>query len=1180
MHLLMTTLQCRADIAQQQRCKISSWSLFSAQWTRTWCGSSVASSQVNSLAALNLLTERKNNATRVSSMLRFKTSCVLITARMAALEQKTQLMRSVHPLTLRLVCSLTWIGSWCGDDAETLLAVMRLCSYTALDGLRRHLRYRLRPANGNFASSTLLALQSLRRCPTSSATRRQAEDAIRTLCYGPCLHTAHLRVDLVSAVCADRSTNPNDCHACMQDALWTLEKKCASYGLVDTAPPDVLAPLLALLLVLSVNDDAPSKRDTCRLNNLRKLCSRHISNMSDKLAMSPATLARCAAEPVIQKELLSYDLDYQLRVPALERVLSGGVYEQGRVSDELQYLKQLGAPVPRHAHVLIAGERLTALALGEVREDVKRSLQNSALRLRGLLLEQLVQCTRFGTAPPLANLHGAVRNSSATKQLRTLSLAAEAALERAQKEGPWNFSACLSRIVPCIKHQPIAGSRDDDPRPRPLPLLSLPTETVHDDGEWLITFFRRNMYRGIVQVRCMPARIRCSYIEALNADGSRVSKSWAPICLHPHLEEPADVPHSGPTNKNRPALGLSRYFSWVPLQPEDHFIHEDLTQMEAMIETLEPQEYWIQYTGVLKKDAVQATKYLHQREGHLAGRAKLSAFCSLCSTDSQPVAALWCACPSPKRARVRQIIRERWHLPASYLATPAWRSGRETAGLPCKTRYLQFAGPCWLPNPPPYPPRSALSRLQKMTRSACNNDKRACEGSVVACAGAWWNCGIQCKEPLDTDTLYLQPGETALVQLTPTDATSSLLRRRPLDWRYRRCDAVRLMFNLSKDTVLYDLTTRYSREMLKAPDSLVLQELPTSVEEFCTMYGSTGASEARMAVCTGTSSAQPAPPCPPHSRGDATLNQRLFSYKSATAFEKHLLCLPPREILFEKRHATGSDYWVPCEKRAKTSTRGVLAVRPRAGLRTVGFRRVTKFCWPCKLWQDEQAESCSSCGHSVRENPCRRCGSNGRIAVTTTHGAAAWACGRCCTLEGMEADEGLRHNVFHADDAGRVQLDCARSQRSKASYARSAVCLSMSSMHPALSAAWAHAVETILASPAHWVRSAHDGQTLDTNLSHIALQRLLAKWCTARLKHLGKQQTETYIYRADKKLLKSLAVLHVSQDWHAAANLLGMTHALGGGSLLQQLIAPHSFGESTSNSLQCCARRSGGPVIL
>ena len=1180
-NLLLKTLRCRSLAVQRASSQVLSWSLFSVSWTRMWCGQDVARStmpRVNSATAASFLEERARDAAEVSSALPSKTSAVLLVARIAALEQRAKRATQLHPLTTKLICSPTWVASWCGDHLDTALAVTRLCSHSALDAMRRILRHRLRSTNSTFAETTLVALRDFRRSPFDAGKRHRAEFQLRTLCYGTHYCTTQLRADLVRALCATDSVLKDRSGRCdyISEALWDLEGRCASDGLVASAPPAVLAPLLALLCFLRTLDGIGFEGKQAK--RIRELCSlssaRFFGTADINPAVSQEMLARCAEDPLVQMELRKHGSDYQLQVHALLRVLRCGAAAPGRVSDELQYLKHLGAPVPRHAHLLIAGTRLSTLALSEVREDVYRSLNSPVLRRRAQLMELLMESDRLALEPSAVFPHSADCIQSARKRACAFALAAEAALENAREVGPWSFAACLARIVPSVKHQHIVNSRDDDPRPRPLSLLSSSLPSSEDSGEWLITFFRRSLYRGVVQVGCMPPRIRRSFVRAATADSSKVSKSWAPPCLHPRLEEPADVPHTGPSENDHAPLGMSRYFSWYPWQPETRFIREDMAQMEAMTETLEPQEYWIQYTGMLKKNAVRATKYLHQHQGHLAGQTKLSAFCSACSTDSQPVAALWCDCAFPKRARVRQVIRERWHLPTLYISTPEWRSGKHVAGLPCKTRYLQLVGPRWLPNPPDYPPRSELSQLRKEARNL-----RGPPFMYVACAGAWWSCQDNSLDPLPQDSLYLAPNAAALVLLTPIDPTKCMIRRRPLDSRYRRCDAERLMFNISTDSILYDMTTRFSLDMRKAHDTFVLHALPTHKQKFVSMYGKASAQEAIVGVCVGTSLAQPTPPVAPYDKDEEDATVRGFEYRTASLFEKHLLCVQPRKILLEKRNCR-ADQWVPEGKLAKTSMRGVLDVHHRAGLRLVGLRRATNFCFACKLWQEGPSGACRCCGRDIVERTCNRCGGASHLAVTTTHGAEVWVCGRCCTIDGMDADEGLRHEIFHLEDSGRLSVNNGETFGTVADCVPSAVRLRVSSLHPALSAAWAHVVETSLASPRHWLRSTHDGAALDTDLSQSDLQKLLIKMSPARLHLVNQQQSETYVKCASKKLLRNWSVLRLLDDWQAAADLQGMTHAIGKGSLLQQLIAPNSFTGTRAQTLECCARSGGGVVLL
>jgi hypothetical protein len=87
------------------------------------------------------------------------------------------------------------------------------------------------------------------------------------------------------------------------------------------------------------------------------------------------------------------------------------------------------------------------------------------------------------------------------------------------------------------------------------------------------------------------------------------------------------VPHRGPHSWDHVPIGRSRLFYWRP-RADERILREELAQMESILEAMEPQEHWIQTTGVIKKSAVLATRALRQRNGHLAGDWVVSPFCT------------------------------------------------------------------------------------------------------------------------------------------------------------------------------------------------------------------------------------------------------------------------------------------------------------------------------------------------------------------------------------------------------------------------------------------------------------------------------------------------------------------------------------------------------------------------
>ena len=235
--------------------------------------------------------------------------------------------------------------------------------------------------------------------------------------------------------------------------------------------------------------------------------------------------------------------------------------------------------------------------------------------------------------------------------------AVKCAIEKLSKAGPLAFGQVMPR--PDLQHVRTIGSVDDAPRPR-LPSILVPKPAEHKS--WT--------YALLGSGRESKVRFERSMATALNVDTTKVSKCWAAPILHPNLETPASYPHRGPNAWDDAPLGNSRLFRWRPYFDE-HIMREELTQMEAIAEAMEPGEFWVQKIGVLKKKVVNEALDVKQIDGHMVGCSRLSPFCN---NHDIPVAAAWCTCAHPKQKIVSCLMRERWHIDPVYHATDPWRN--------------------------------------------------------------------------------------------------------------------------------------------------------------------------------------------------------------------------------------------------------------------------------------------------------------------------------------------------------------------------------------------------------------------------------------------------------------------------------------------------------------------------
>lgn len=1183
--LLQTSLASRAENHRPVHGGLSPIreSTLSFEWVVLWCGEDDHEFKcANSKSYLSYLRYFLDRPSHVYSMICHQDSPLTMVTLLASLERKAAYLENA--LWGTRMFSFTWLASWIGDAAESLTAFACTCSASALDPLRRILSHRLRPEQSNVYAPVSDILSAFRRNPLGMGNRSLAVRQLKEFCYGPRCDAARLRNELVrSRIECSRKRRKNACTA-RSGEFWkgspnmlpdlsaefcNIEMECLSKGLISTGIPAVFAPIMRLLSQIARLKTELRSAERSRVGRQYQQIKARMGEIRTRSCgvntqvdgvvqpdypVSKEMLIKYAADPTLCKHLSLARLP-TLRLPAISAALQT---DRARacsvgVALEIQYLMYLGAPAPRCHHLLLEGTQPGPQATAEIHEDISRISSDVVLRRRHQVLEFI----------RLANTRSQYSVGVCTKRdfascRATISLV-ENILDGMKVAGVWSFGACLDELVPLVLHQPAHNSLDDDPRPRPLPLLSLDTSATESNRQWLISSFRTS-YRGVfLRSSCMPPRLRRVLNQAYLADPSKVAKSWAPVCLHPLLEEPSEVPHSGPYDNDHTPLGHSRYFSWCPWQPTNSVAREDAAQMEAMIETMEPQEYWIQLMGLLKKDAIRAAHGLHQEHstGHLSGQMKLSALCRHCGTEDQPVAALWCAC---KREYVPQIFREKWHLPVEYLATSAWRAGHESGGSAVRPLELLFVGPRWLPTAPDEPPYHELASLIEKAKKLSPSRK-----AFVACGGAWWNTDDYTHSngfhPYTFDSLYLpSPEYVALVVVAP-EQRPALLRRRPLDSRFVRCDAERMMFSLASSTPLYNSATRLNCVQQRAHESFHLEPLPLQ----------TGSHN--LSIITTSRYAFPMPDTKPKDEYDACVESMTFEFAPASLFQKRILSIDPRLILSESRLAV-ENVWVPKSRTLHATPLCAPSCVDRAGIRTVGQRVETKMCRSCRTWQSDE-DRCDYCGRQLYDNPCRRCGELRHVAVTTTHGAEVWSCARCGNVEGMLADSGERHDVYHSDDGNQRLARTAAVATLPVPYT-----LKLTSIHPALSAAWSQLIESLLQTQGYWIRSSYDGQSVDTNIHPSHLKRLITKVSKMRTHFSGCDGEIVHIEHACPTTLRIWPVQHILHDWRAAATLLGMSHATSSGNLLQLLMASNMFAGQSPLTLQSAARMSGGVVRL
>jgi len=852
--------------------------------------------------------------------------------------------------------SLTFALTWCGDDLETTQAVACLCAATGLDMARRALRDELRPARPELHTHLLDGLRQLRRSPDEPVVWAEVSENLRELCYGR-LASARLRAGLVrhvwaaAAGCAEpgcrarRARGGPLCPACgperpepaaaaelatldfargLAAALWELEERCLHGALVHSAPPRRCAPLLRLHLQLAEAAGEARGLGGRRAARRRQALEARAERAHPNWRGNAAARASLAADEGLCARLLGPAP--VLRAPATQRALDGDE-PRDALRRELEALEDAGLGGALAAELLLG-----TAPRGEGQETLQRWLQHPAAR-RALQLREALGAA----APPAAGDACSLRRA-----LCPALLAAEGALERAAAPGAWGFRSCLARLVPRLEHLPARGA-DDDARPRPPPLLA-PAEGAaalaaldrgrHARGEptWTVSLLPHG--------RADALRLRRALAAAAAADASKVAKSWAPPFLHPSLEGAAAVPMRGPHAWDDAPLGRSRYFCWPAVHPEGRILREELAQMLSVLEAMEPQEHWVQTTGVLKRDAVRLTRALHQENGHLLGDVVVSPLCRACA----PRAALWCRCAAPERARCRALLRERWHLPAFYRAHAAWR---ERGAAAPRAAVLVLDGPARLPPPP-------RGRVEA-------RDWGAAELRVTAEGGKWLVCQARGNVPArrlglcdrDDGPLDLPLGARAVLAagLQPPP-------RARLDDAFRRRDDGRLLLQAGA-FFRQAAPGRFVDDLGRAAEGRMREAAPGSFIRVGSLLHDAAPAEARSWL-------------PPRQR---------LRLSPASAFEARLL-FPEHRALKRARRA-GEEDQLP-ELPDDT---------PRVSLRLAGLCLRAERCAAC-------ARPACACGAPVPWR-CASCGAARHLAFTATDGTEDWICGTCAAAPAL-----------------------------------------------------------------------------------------------------------------------------------------------------------------------------------
>jgi len=864
--------------------------------------------------------------------------------------------------------TLTFALTWCGDDLETTQAVACLCGATGLDMARRALRDELRPARPELHAHLLDGLRQLRRSPDEPVVWAEVSESLRELCYGRPA-SARLRAGLVrdvwaaAAGCAERGCRARRarggrlCPACgperpepepaaqlatpdfargLAAALWELQERCLHGSLVHSAPPRRCAPLLRLHLRLAEAAGAARRLGARRAARRRQALEARAERAHPNWRGNAAARASLAADEDLCAQLLGPAP--VLRAPATQRALDEPREEpRDALCRELEALEDAGLGGALAAELLLG-----AAPRGEGQETLQRWLQHPAAR-RAL---QLREALGAAPAPPAAGEACRLRRA-----LCPALLAAEAALERAAAPGAWGFRSCLARLLPRLEHLPARGL-DDDARPRPAPLLA-PAEGAaalaalekgrHARGEpaWTVSLLPTG--------RADALRLRRALAAAAAADASKVAKSWAPPFLHPSLEGAAAVPMRGPHAWDDAPLGRSRYFCWPAVHPEGRILREELAQMLSVLEAMEPQEHWVQTTGVLKRDAVRLTRALHQENGHLMGDAVVSPLCRACA----PRAALWCRCAAPERARCRALLRERWHLPAFYRAHAAWRE--RGAAAPRAAVVLVLDGPARLPPP-------ARGRVEA-------REWGAAELRVTAEGGKWLVCDARggatparrlglCDR--DDGPLDLPSGARAVLA-----AGTQPPPRARLDDSFRRRDDGRLLLQAGAAAFFRQAAPgRFLDDLGRAAEGRMREAAPGSFIRVGSLLHDAAPAEER-------SSPLPGPP-----------RQRL-RLSPASAFEARLLF--PEHRALKRARCVGDEDQLP-ELPDDT---------PRVSLRLAGLCLRAERCAACA----RPAGACA-CGAPVPWR-CPSCGAARHLAFTATDGTEAWICGTCAAAPAL-----------------------------------------------------------------------------------------------------------------------------------------------------------------------------------
>ena len=568
------------------------------------------------------------------------------------------------------------------------------------------------------------------------------------------------------------------------------------------------------------------------------------------------------------------------------------------------------------------------------------------------------------------------------KTMCPILLDAECKLSRLHSRGSMNFLVCLDKIKPRVQHRR-ARCLDDDPRPRPLPLLNI-----------------RRTARPPVFGLC--PRTRDAIAAAQAADATRLTNCLVPSLIDARFERQAEAPHRGPHHWEQSTTGNSRSLRWRPIADCRILLEEDAL-MDTLKEAIEPSEHWISTIGSIKQLVVGTVRWLRQMNGHLMGERMLSPFCRVCSA-SAPRAAVWCECGFPEQGTGVALLRERWFLPLAYFALPAWRAtGPAAPHLPIT---LAFENGEWLPGPPEDTTvRAVMPGLCIVARAGTwwaytrglHGPPRRGADLAPAPSGAWQKCvQASCLGLCHDDAGTLRAPADGKVLLE----TSAHPSRRRLDADFRRCDNERVLCGLSEDSPLYwrhesgAWLNRHSSPPLPDTELIAVPQLG----------GKRGAR-----VCVGSTFRDPPPAQKPAA---GRLPSGRLRRSRATPFETRLIYPERRQV----KRSAGADHM------------------RRVSLRVNGYCVRRARCCECsRPHEGETHETCLACGSRVERWTCAACGSDKFMAVTTTNASEEWICGNCATAPAQKQPPRRPH------DAGRASFQlsaCATPALSAAWAAR------------------------------------------------------------------------------------------------------------------------------------------------